>query len=230
MLIHTNYKILSFDCYGTLIDWEAGILSALTPVLNSFKVEFKPDQLLELYAELESDLERKPFRRYSKILTELMDNVCAHFNITTNSKLSDTLLNSLPDWTPFSDTNATLRELKRHYKLAVISNIDDDLFAEKSKRLEVDFDFIITAKQVKAYKPSPRVFEQALEITGCQSEELLHIAQSLYHDIAPTNKLGINNVLVNRRHGKPGSGATPEEIATPDMEVRNLSELIHLLC
>jgi 2-haloacid dehalogenase len=140
----------------------------------------------------------------------------------------NSLPESLPQWPPFPDTVASLARLKQKYKLAVISNTDDDLFAETAKTLQVPFDWIITAQQAKSYKPSRNNFQRALEKIGLPKEKILHVGQSLYHDIVPTRELGWANVWVNRRSGKKGQGATVTADIKPDLEVPDLKTLAEL--
>jgi 2-haloacid dehalogenase len=132
---------------------------------------------------------------------------------------------SVKNWPAFSDSASALQALRRRYRLAIISNIDDDLFAFSAERLQVKFDWIITAKQVKSYKPSLNNFRLAFERIGVPQKRILHVAQSLFHDIAPANLLGLSTVWVNRRHNKEGSGATPVAQARPDLEVPDLRTL-----
>jgi 2-haloacid dehalogenase len=155
-----------------------------------------------------------------------MRTLSAQFKFTLTSSELECLVRTLPDWPPFSDTVEALKVLKQRFKLGVISNIDDDLFAETAKRLEVEFDWVITAQQIKTYKPSLNNFKVALQKIGVPSEKILHVAQSLYHDIAPAKTLGLAAVWVNRRKGKQGFGATPAAKADPDLEVADLKELV----
>jgi len=221
-----QFRVLSFDCYGTLIDWERGILGAVKPVLSHYKIIAEDETILETYAQIESEVEAGPYRPYRDILRTVMSRMSERFGFVPNNTEYDAIVNSLPDWPPFSDTVAALKTLKSRYRLAIISNIDDDLFAGTNRQLGVRFDYITTAAQVGAYKPSPRVFEHALQTIGCHKSELLHVAQSLYHDHVPAKKLGLSTVWINRRQGKPGPGATPAASATPDAEYLDLASLV----
>jgi 2-haloacid dehalogenase len=140
----------------------------------------------------------------------------------------DCLADSIGDWEPFPDTVDALRRLEKRYKLAVVSNVDDGLFARTAKNLEVTFDRVVTAEQVRAYKPSRRVFEQALERIGRPRDRVLHVAQSVYHDIVPAKAMGLAAVWINRRVGKTGSGATLGADGTPDLELPDLESLARL--
>jgi 2-haloacid dehalogenase len=223
-----QFACLTFDCYGTLIDWESGILGALRPVLEAHEVGAGDEELLELYGALEAAEERRSYRPYRDVLRGVVVALGDRMNFRPSLEQINGLPESLPRWPPFPDTVAALARLKQKYKLAVISNTDDDLFAETAKTLQVPFDWIITAQQVKSYKPSRNNFQKALEKIGLPKEKVLHVAQSLYHDIVPTRELGWANVWVNRRSGKKGRGATVTADIKPDLEVPDLKTLVEL--
>ena len=220
-----KFNVLTFDCYGTLIDWESGILNALARLREEARLPETDDELLEHFALIESSAQQGEYKPYREILREVMLNMAGHFQVTLEKYGEDTLVSSLMYWKPFPDTVEALKYLKEHYKLAVISNIDDDLFAHSARHLGVRFDWAITAQQVQSYKPSLNNFERAVEIIGFPREEILHVAQSLYHDITPANELGLANVWVNRRHNVKGSGATYPADAVPTLEVPDLATL-----
>jgi 2-haloacid dehalogenase len=222
------YSVLTFDCYGTLIDWESGIRKALRPFLDAHGVALDDAELLEQYARFEEQIEAGPYRKYRDVLRGVVRNFGEQFGFTPSPAEADALPNSLSDWPPFPDTVAALRTLKQRYRLAILSNTDDDLFPETAKRLQVPFDYVITAEQVGSYKPSHRNFEAALARIGLPKEQILHVAQSLYHDIAPAKALGIANVWINRRHAVHGFGATVPAEATPDLELPDLRSLAAL--
>ncbi|MFM9263711.1 haloacid dehalogenase type II [Tychonema sp. BBK16] len=232
MLDLNQFEVISFDCYGTLIDWESGILLALKQLLSNREIDFSDNGTLELFAEFESELEKpdKDYIKYREILQQIVQNFGQRFNFAPTQTESATEINCLVDsiknWQPFPDTVAALTALKQKYKLAVISNIDDDLFVGTAKHLKVELDWLITAEKVRSYKPSPRNFEIALETMGIPPEKLLHVAQSMYHDIAPAKAMGISTVWVNRRHDKTGFGATMPASAKPDLEVPDLKTLV----
>jgi 2-haloacid dehalogenase len=225
MLNWESFEALTFDCYGTLIDWEAGIWAALSPVLAAHRIKMTTEQALELYAQLESEAERGEYRDYRTILTEVMAVFGARLGFAPTFQELAVLPESVKDWPAFPDSVRALRALKTRYKLGIISNIDDDLFAASAQRLHVPFDWIVTAQQAKSYKPSPNNFRLALERIGVPRSRVLHVAQSLFHDIAPAKSLGLSTVWVNRRHDKAGSGATPAAQAQPDLEVPDLQNL-----
>jgi 2-haloacid dehalogenase len=227
----SQYSVLTFDCYGTLIDWERGILDALLPVLQRHGISLADDQVLELFGELESALERPPYRPYREVLGAVMDGFGVRLGFVLSAAERESLAASVGDWPPFPDTVTSLEQLGRHYQLVILSNIDDDLFALSALRLRATFADVITAQQVGSYKPDPRNFRAALERIGrldIPPERVLHVAQSLFHDIAPARQVGLATVWVNRRRGRPGFGATPEASAQPDLEVPDLRTLAEL--
>ena len=229
MLELEAYEALSFDCYGTLIDWEGGILSAIGQVLSKHDASLNDDQILRLYATLESKAEQGEFENYKSVLRTVMEGFGRETGFKPDRDERDCLVDSLPNWQPFPDAVQALRSLKRNYKLAVISNVDDDLFSASERRLQMSFDWVVTAEQVGAYKPSLEMFTAAVERMALPGDRILHVAQSLYHDIVPAHKLGLATVWVNRRRGKEGSGATPQAHAEPDLEVPDLLALVSAL-
>jgi 2-haloacid dehalogenase len=222
MLDLSRFSVITFDCYGTLIDWETGILSAFRQALN-----LKPDEegrALDLYSHLEPEIQASGYKRYREVLREVMVRMSREFERPLALGQEDTLAQSIKNWLPFPDTVAALRRLKTRYKLGIISNIDDDLFAQTAQHLQVPFDLVVTAQQVGAYKPSPKNFETAERVGKLDRATWLHAAESLYHDVAPTHQLGIANVWVNRRQGK-ANAATRTASVQPDLEVPDLKTL-----
>jgi 2-haloacid dehalogenase len=221
-------RILTFDCYGTLIDWETGILRALRLLLAEVKTQVLDDEdLLRLYAEFERDEERPPYRRYRDVLRSVAHKFGQQFGFIPTDEAAATFAASVATWPPFDETVDALRALKRRYRLVVLSNIDDDLFALTSRLLQVPFDLVVTAERVRSYKPGLAHFETALAELKADKPEIVHVGQSLFHDIAPTRALGIRNVWVNRR-GTRGGGAAASAEVRPDLEVASLSELVAL--
>ena len=231
MLDFNQFEVVSFDCYGTLIDWESGILPVLRQLLSSRKIDLSDDATLELFAEFESEFEKSEYNyiKYRDILQEVVQKFGKRFNFEPTETEGKCLSESIKNWQPFPDTVAALAALKQKYKLAVISNIDDDLFADTAKHLKVELDWLITAQQVRSYKPSTRNFEIALATMGIAPEKLLHVAQSIYHDIVPAASMGISTVWVNRRHEKTGFGATLPASGQPDLEVPDLKTLVEAI-
>lgn len=219
------YAVLTFDCYGTLIDWESGILSALRPLLHAHASLRADAEILELYGRFEPQAEAGAYRSYREVLRSVVDLFGAHggFAPTAAERLS--LEQSMAHWKPFPDTVPALSALARRYRLAVISNVDDDLFEDSAAQLRVPFAAVITARQVRAYKPDPALFHHAIARLAVPKERILHVAQSLHHDVAPAQQLGMATVWVNRRHGRPGSGATPRSTASADHVVPDLATL-----
>ncbi|MBM2839849.1 MAG: haloacid dehalogenase, type [Bacteroidetes bacterium] len=225
----THVEVLTFDCYGTLIDWETGLLSALMPIFLSHQKGMDSAKVLELYADFEGEAERGPFQNYKAILQGVMDRFAKHLNVDFNDTERKCLVESVKHWQPFPDTIDSLRRLKAKYKLAVISNTDDDIFSFTQQHLVVKFDWIITAEQVKSYKPSLNNFLTAIKKIGVPADRIVHVAQSLYHDVAPANQLGLRTVWINRRQGQEGHGATLSGNATPDVvlpDLRSLADLV----
>ena len=224
-----NYKVLTFDCYGTLIDWESGILGALRPVLSAHAIDLSDDEILELYSGMEAGAEEGAYIKYREVLNQVAHRIGEGLGFVPTPSELDCLSKSLKRWKPFPDTVRALQALKQSFGLAVISNIDDDLFALSAKYLKVEFDRVITAEQAKAYKPSLHIFKSAVGRIGVAPERILHIAQSIYHDIRPAKTMGLSTVWVNRRTGKKGFGATPSASARPDLEVPDLKTLVSIM-
>ncbi len=229
MLDFRRFEVITFDCYGTLIDWETGILNALRPLRDGAQLRASDNEMLEAYGLLESALEAGEYTRYRDVLRGVMRGLAQRFAAKADKVDFEALANSLGQWPAFPDTVDSLRRLKKHYKLAILSNTDDELFAQTARVLQVPFDFVITAEQVGAYKPSHRNFVHAHRIIGVPKEKWLHAAQSRFHDIAPARALGIANVWVNRRHDKDGEGATALSSAEPDLTVADLKTLADLV-
>lgn len=228
MLDFTRFQILTFDCYGTLIDWEAGIFSALRPILAAHGKIISDFSLLEMYSELEAKAEQEEFRPYREVLQSVVRGFGERLGFTPSGLEERSLPESLAHWPPFPDTVAALRQLRRQYQLAIISNVDDDLFAFTATRLEVAFDHIITAQEAGAYKPSLKIFGLAQERIGVSPQHWLHVGQSIYHDVIPARSLGVATVWVNRPSLRPGAGAAKTASGQPDLEVPNLSTLADL--
>ena len=224
MLDFAQFDYLSFDCYGTLIDWESGILGYLGPLLRNKDVSVTNDEILDLYSEFEPRQQGRAYQRYREILAAVVRDYAAHFHFAVSGEEANGLAESIRGWQPFTDTVPALQQLKKRYKLAVLSNIDDDLFAFTAPKLGVEFDCVVTAQQVQSYKPSLRNFEALLQRIPVEKSRLLHVAESLYHDVAPAHSLGIATVWVNRRQNKP-AGATRLVEAAADVEVATVGAL-----
>ncbi len=199
----SRFRVITFDCYGTLVDWETGILNALRPILSAHGAILESVEILRLYGDLEALAEASEYRPYREVLKDAT-------------------------WKPFPDTVASLRKLKTKFKLGIISNVDDDLFSATASQLEIGFDYVTTAGQARAYKPSLEIFRLAQKKMNTPSEQWLHAAQSIYHDVIPAKSLGISTVWVNRPSQRPGAGAAQKASAAPDVEVSSLAELAQL--
>jgi len=218
-----DYDLLLFDCYGTLIDWESGIIAALAPILDSHGLDVDENAALEAYAKLETAAECAGYKPYRTILKEVLKGLGENFGFIPTTKEYTSFSDSVKHWPPFEDSAAALLKLKENYKLAVLSNIDDDLFAHSAKLLGVRFDYVFTAQAIGSYKPDSRNLEYAINRLNLPHERILHVAQSLFHDIEPANRIGLATVWINRRKHKSGSGATPPSGAKPDLEFPNLA-------
>jgi 2-haloacid dehalogenase len=214
MIDFAGKRVMTFDCYGTLIDWETGLLAAITPVLASHAVTAEPERILALFGEM--------------VLAAVLPELAARLGATVSADEATRFADSVGEWPPFPDSPAALAALGRRFKLGIVSNVDDDLFVRSNHRLGVRFDWIVTAQQVRSYKPAPNHFHTALERIGLPASQVLHVAQSLYHDHVPAKALGLDTVWVNRRRGKAGAGATPPATAQPDLEVPDLATLARL--
>ncbi len=217
---------LTFDCYGTLIDWETGILKALKPVLTEHAITLTEEEILSYYLEFETALQKEGFQNYKTVLREIVNCFGKQFNFTNDSQYSDCLVASLKCWQPFPDTIPVLTQLKHHFKLAIISNIDTDLFMETQSHLPDVFNETITAEQVRHYKPSLINFETALQKLKLPAHEILHVSCSHYHDVVPAKQLGFMTALINRRSAKIKPALPADNEAKADFEAPNLFALL----
>jgi 2-haloacid dehalogenase len=221
----SRFTAISFDCYGTLIDWESGILPTLRAMLANHGKSLPDADILGLYGEFEAGAESGPYQSYRNVLQSVVREFADRFHFQASDAEIRSLHESVPAWLPFPDTVPALRELKKRYRLVVISNIDDALFAKTRRRLDVEFDGVITAEQAKSYKPSLNNFQMALRALALAPDQLLHAGQSIYHDVIPARSLGIATVWVNRKSARPGIGAVRAAAGHPDMEVPDLASL-----
>ena len=225
----SDFKALSFDCYGTLIDWESGILAALKKLQDRAGVS--GDELLEAYGEVEHQVEEEfPALAYSQLLEKVHSGLSRRFGLSADSVEAAKFGASVGDWPAFPDSAEALRYLKQHFTLIILSNVDRLSFAGSQQRLGVEFDFVFTAQDIGSYKPDLRNFEYMLaqlEGNRITKPDLLHVAQSLFHDHAPANRMGIASAWIDRRHEKAGGGATviPEPIPHYDFRFTSLGAL-----
>jgi 2-haloacid dehalogenase len=225
----TEIEALSFDCYGTLIDWEAGLAAVLTPWARDRGLDLAEENLLTGYAEAEAAVEaEQPTAAYPEILAESLRRLGARLDGTVDARDTARIAGSVPDWPAFPDSPDALAVLARHYRLIILSNVDRNSFAASQRRLGVTFTRVLTAEDIGSYKPSPRNFsalQEAADTIGIGRGRLLHVAQSLFHDHVPAKAAGLPTVWINRRADRPGWGATPAPPApvTPDAEFRSLA-------
>lgn len=219
-----SFDYLSFDCYGTLINWEHGILSALQPILQQHGVILSDAAVLAVYGELEPRLQN-PYQRYRDVLRGVVREFGKQKGFIAAEREMDSLPDSLKNWRPYPDTVEALKRLKKKYKLVILSNIDDELFAASAKLLEVRFDAVITAEQVKSYKPDRAHWIEMLHRCKTTPDRVLHVGQSVYHDVVPAKGMGFKTVWVHRA---PGHGATKAAQEQPDLEVSDLKNLANL--
>lgn len=246
-----KFKVLTFDCYGTLIDWERGFVAALRASQSFHQatgqngIEVTDEALLEAFGRSEHEQERGEagsrgshgFRPYPEILRAVFKDIAAEFgtpDTEVNPDDADRFANSVGEWPAFPDTPAALQRLKKIHRLVIVSNVDRASFARTQTKLGVAFDAVVTAEDVQSYKPAPAHFTRALEIAagwGVAQSEMLHVAQSLYHDHAPALALGFKTVWIDRRRGKSGTGATPttDALVKPTWAVPDMATLAEML-
>ena len=217
-----DFDFITFDCYGTLIDWESGIVNAFQSEAARDGVQLQRPEIVAAYHVEEPVVESGEFRTYREVLGETAIRVAARLGWKLERDGSGFLAASLPGWEPFADSTFALERLAGKFKLGILSNVDDDLIAETRRHFTVDFDLLITAQQVRSYKPSHGHFKAAL--ARLEGKRLLHAAQSYFHDVVPCSKLGVPVAWVNRK-GEHSDAGGPK----PTYEVRNLSELANLL-
>jgi 2-haloalkanoic acid dehalogenase type II len=212
------YDVITFDCYGTLIDWESGIRDAFAAQAAAARLPVDLDAVLALYVEIEAAVEAEAYRSYRAVLTETALRIAARLGWHLPASRAEFLADSVPGWPPFRDTNPALRRLDAAgYRLGILSNVDDDLLAWSHRHLAAFFEIVVTAQQAGSYKPAPNHFTMARDrIAG---QRWLHAAQSYFHDVVPARALGIPVAWINRK-GETAAGAT-----RPDRELRTLGEL-----
>jgi len=203
-----RYEYLTFDCYGTLVDWRNGILSAFAEAAAPDVAPLQPDRLLALHAGHEAEVQAGPYRLYREVLTETARRMAEDLGLEGAFTSFDFLAESLPRWRVFPEVDAALLALRREgVRLGILSNIDDDLLAATLEQFEVEFDLLITAEQVRSYKPATTHFTRAGERIG--DRRWLHVAQSWFHDIAAAQRLGIPAAWINRLDEQPTSNLRP---------------------
>ncbi len=226
-----DFKDLTFDCYGTLIDWESGIVTALAPQAALTRRAWTRDELLETFARHEADQERAtPELIYSDLLARVHARIAVEWGLAPDADADIHFGLSVPHWPAFADSAKALRYLKQHYALVILSNVDRASFAGSNAKLGVTFDHVFTAQDIGSYKPDPRNFQYMLEQlaqAGIRKEQILHTAESLFHDHVPANQAGLASAWIFRRHAQQGFGAThpPDTMPRIDFKFTSLMAL-----
>ncbi len=220
----SDYKVLTFDCYGTLIDWESGMVAGLQPLVAKVGRPLTRDEILQAHARHESTQQlQTPSKRYSELLAIVYKRLAEEWGVSVDWDECQTYGRSIEHWPAFADSAAALQYLKQHYKLVILSNVDNASFAHSNRRLQVAFDAVYTAEDIGSYKPSLRNFEYMLDKLaglGVAKGDILHTAESLFHDHGPANRVGLTSCWIYRRHDKPGFGATMDPGEQPRYDVR----------
>jgi 2-haloalkanoic acid dehalogenase type II len=220
----SQFKVLTFDCYGTLIDWESGMVEALKPLTGRVTPTFTRNQILEAHARHESAQQRwTPVRRYRELLAVVYKRLAEEWGVAASWEECQAYGRSVGSWPAFPDSAEALQYLKKHYKLVILSNVDNESFASSNRQLHVTFDAILTAEDIGSYKPDDRNFRYMLETLaarGIRKEEILHTAESLFHDHEPANRAGLASCWIQRRHADTGFGATMAPSVTPKHQFR----------
>jgi 2-haloacid dehalogenase len=232
MIEFSRFKVLTFDCYGTLIDWDSSISELVQPWLSEISSQVPPDLVVSAFALMQAKHQQThPTLLYPEVLRRSWRDIENQFGWDENPDRADEFARCVPHWHPFADTVESLRYLSQHFAIAILSNVDNASLAGTLKMLEVPFLFTVTAEDVGSYKPEQPHFDAAVREAaehGMSRGEILHVAQSKHHDIFPGNRLGLTTVWVDRRHGKKGTGATLAATATPTLTVNSLAELVDL--
>ncbi len=228
----TDFKVLTFDCYGTLIDWETGMLASLAPLTERLRRKLSSDQILEAHARHESSQQRQtPGRRYQELLATVYRRLAEEWGLTVDWDECIRYGRSVRDWPAFPDSAKALKYLKQYYKLVILSNVDNETFSASNQKLGVSFDAIYTAEDIGSYKPSDANFQYLLEhlaALGYEKPAILHTAESMFHDHAPANRHGLRSCWIYRRHGREGFGATmpPGELPHYDFCFDSMAEMV----
>jgi 2-haloacid dehalogenase len=228
----SDFQVLTFDCYGTLIDWESGLIGALKPLTGRLGRPPSRDEILEAHARHESAQQRQtPSMRYSDLLAVVYKRLGEEWQVPVMWDECQAYGQSIKHWLPFADSADSLAYLKQHYKLIILSNVDNQSFAHSRFKLKVEFDAVYTAEDIGSYKPDPRNFDYMCEHLGhlgFRKSDVLHTAESLYHDHLPANACGLKSCWIYRRHGQEGFGATMRPDIMPHTAFRftSMTELV----
>lgn len=220
----TDFKALTFDCYGTLIDWESGLIAGLKPLTDRLGGALSRDRVLEAYARHESFQQAQtPTKVYRELLAVVYRRLAEEWGLSVTWDECLAYGRSIKDWPAFPDSVEALQYLKRHYRLVILSNVDNESFAHSNAHLKVAFDAVFTAEDIGSYKPSDRNFEYMLAKLagmGIEKPDVLHTAESLFHDHVTANRHGLASCWIFRRHGQEGFGATIRPEAMPRIDFR----------
>lgn len=228
----TDFKVLTFDCYGTLIDWESGMVEALRPLSERAGRALSRDEILEAHARHESSQQKwTPGMAYRDLLAIVYKRLAEEWGVAVTAEDCTAYGDSVRFWPAFADSAGALQYLKKHYRLVILSNVDNRSFAHSNRKLEVEFDAVYTAEDVGSYKPSERNFDYMLEklaSLGVQQNEILHTAESMFHDHGPANRHGLASCWIYRRHDQQGFGATmnPGEMPKYDFRFNSMADLV----
>lgn len=228
----TDFKVLSFDCYGTLIDWESGMFEGLKPLTSRAGIELSRDEVLQAHAHHESSQQlQTPTMAYRNLLPIVYRRLAEQWGVSVSWAECVAYGNSVKNWPAFHDSAKALQYLKKHYKLVILSNIDNESFAASNEKLQVDFDAIYTAEDVGSYKPSDRNFSymlKKLETVGVGKQDILHTAESMFHDHGPANRHNLASCWIYRRHDQQGFGATmnPGEMPHYEFQFNSMADLV----
>ena len=217
-----DYAAITFDCYGTLIDWENGLLGYLQPLLQSYYVNAIDEFVLGLFSELEPAAQDVG-GSYRQVLARVMQGFATRLGFTAADDVVDGLADSIQYWQPFPDSRAALARLQQQFKLGIVSNVDDDIFAHSERLLGVEFDEVVTSQQTGTYKPHHAMFKKALDLLP---GPVLHVAQSRFHDIVPATELGLDTVWIDR----PSNGAAKPVAAEPKWTFNSMAEFAAAIC
>lgn len=229
-----EFKVLTFDCYGTLIDWESSIVVGLAPLTVRAERELSRDQILEAHARLEASQQRQtPLKKYQELLSIVYRRLAEEWGINVSWDECVDYGQSVKDWPAFPDATEALQYLKQHYKLVILSNVDNHSFAASNKKLDVEFDAVYTAEDIGNYKPADANFEYMLTMLkglGIEKSDILHTAESMYHDHVPANRHGLKSCWIHRRHMEEGFGATlpPGKMAKYEFHFKSLAEMVEM--
>jgi len=227
----TDFKVLTFDCYGTLIDWESGMVEGLKPLTARVGRDLGRNEILEGHARHESSQQQwTPAKRYSELLATVYKRLAEEWGVAATPEECAAYGLSVGRWPAFADSPGALRYLKEHYKLVILSNVDNESFAASNKKLGVAFDAVYTAEDIGSYKPSDRNFEYMLDklkTLGIAKHEILHTAESMFHDHAAANRHGLASCWIYRRHDQEGFGATmhPGDMPKYDFRFNAMADL-----